>query len=203
MDLPARLSRRLQQGVLPGRAAQARFEPQLSYGRHFGPAPEDARRAAVLMLLFPDGNQWRLPLVLRPMTLAAHGGQIGLPGGAVDPGESSDQAALRELQEELGVPPDGVQLLGQLTQLYVYGTHFLVTPWLAWTPQRPQFVPCSAEVDEVVEASLSQLADPGAVGTFHRELRGITFSAPCISLAGHCLWGATAMMLAELVELAR
>src|SRR5687768_9711616 len=112
LDLPARLSQLLREGTLPGRAAQAKFEPQLSYGRHFGPAPDNARLAAVMILLFPDGEDWRLPLVLRPVSLTAHGGQIGLPGGAVDPGESSDQAALRELTEELGVGAEGVELLG-------------------------------------------------------------------------------------------
>jgi 8-oxo-dGTP pyrophosphatase MutT (NUDIX family) len=174
----------------------------LSYGRHYGPAPEDARVAAVLMLLFPEGGEWRLPLVLRPVSLSAHGGQIGLPGGAVDAGETSDQAALRELMEELGVPAADVQLLGPLTQLYVYGTHFLVTPWLAWTAKRPQFVPCSAEVDQVLEVSLAELADSALSGTYYRQIRGIAFSAPCICIGEHCLWGATAMMLAELAALA-
>ena len=65
-DLPTRLAEYLRRGQLPGRAAQARFEPQLSYGRHFGPVPDDARKAAVMMLLFPDAGDWRLPLVLRP-----------------------------------------------------------------------------------------------------------------------------------------
>jgi 8-oxo-dGTP pyrophosphatase MutT (NUDIX family) len=197
-SIPLQLSRRVRDGRLPGRAAQARFEPQLSYGRHFGPAPDDVRQAAVMMLLFPQADDWRLPLVLRPANLAHHAGQIGLPGGMVEPGESSFPAALRELEEELGVPPRHVQQIGSLSTLYVYGTNFLVTPWLAWTHERPQFRPSAAEVDEVVELSLADLVDHQRVGRFHRQIRGISFSAPALCIGEHCVWGATAMMLAEL-----
>src|SRR5690606_9786945 len=117
IQLPEQLARRLQQGQLPGRKAQARFEPLLSYGRHFGPPRYDARPAAVIALLFPAEGDWHLPLVLRPARLAAHGGQIGLPGGVVEPGESAQQAALRELEEELGVPPGAVHTIGELSPL--------------------------------------------------------------------------------------
>jgi 8-oxo-dGTP pyrophosphatase MutT (NUDIX family) len=201
LTTPEQLALRLRQGDLPGRAAQARFEPQLSYGRHLGPPPDDARAAAVIMLLFPEAADWRLPLVLRPASLAHHAGQIGLPGGVVEVGETSDQAALRELQEEIGVPPASVQMIGQLSPLYVYGTNFLVSPWLAWTPQRPVFCPCAAEVDEVLEISLNQLTDERHIGRYHRQLRGIAFSAPALCIGEHCIWGATAMMLAELAAI--
>ena len=187
-DLPEQLALHLAQGNLPGRAAQVRFEPHLSYGRHFGPAPVEARAAAVVVLLFPEADQWRFPLVLRPASLAHHGGQIGLPGGVVETGETSDQAALRELQEEIGVPPAGVRLIGQLSPLYVYGTNFLVSPWLAWTAQRPEIRPCAAEVDEVLEISLHQLADESHIGRYHRQLRGVSFSAPALCIGEHCVW---------------
>ncbi len=78
-DLPSRLIERLRKAPLPGRAAQVRFEPQLSYGRHFGPPASDARLAAVLMLLFPDDGDWRLPLVLRPRTWLPMAGRSACP----------------------------------------------------------------------------------------------------------------------------
>jgi 8-oxo-dGTP pyrophosphatase MutT (NUDIX family) len=150
------------------------------------------------MLLYPDEIAWRLPLVLRPATLAAHGGQIGLPGGVVEESETSAQAALRELEEELGVSAECVQLIGELSPLYVYGTNFLISPWLSWTTSRPLFRPSAAEVDELLEISLADLVDRQRVGRFHRQIRGITFSAPALCIGEHCVWGATAMMLAEL-----
>jgi hypothetical protein len=82
--------------------------------------------------------------------------------------------------------------------LYVYGTNFLVSPWLAWTSVRPAFSPCAEEVDEVLELSLNDLIDRQRVGRFHRQIRGISFSAPALCIGKHCVWGATAMMLAEL-----
>ena len=100
-EMPERLAARLMQKSLPGRAAQRRFEPSLCYSRHFGPPTIRARAAAVLALLYPHEGQWHLPLTVRPATLVAHAGQISLPGGAVDPGETGPQAALRELEEEL------------------------------------------------------------------------------------------------------
>lgn len=200
-ELPDLLTARLRRDPMPGRTAQARFEPGLSYGRHFGPAPDDARAAAVMMLLFPDAATWRLPLVLRPASLAHHAGQIGLPGGVVETGEASDQAARRELEEEIGVPAESVRMIGRLTPLYIYGTNFLVSPWLGWTDARPRFHPSPDEVDEVIELSLPELADSRHAGRYHREFRGITFSAPAICIGEHCIWGATAMMLAELADL--
>ena len=198
-DLPQRLAERLKQ-PLPGRAAQARFEPELGYGRHFAP-PRDARRAAVVMLVYRRGGAWRLPLVLRPSTLTSHGGQIGLPGGVIEPGEADHEAALRELHEELGIEPASVELLGSLSPLYVFVSNFVVTPWVAWSRVEPEFAASPAEVAEVLDVPLGHLLDKVGVGRYRREVRGLKFTAPCISFEDHCIWGATAMMLAELIEL--
>ena len=97
-DLPARLAARLKQ-PLPGWAAQARYQPELSFGRHLGPAPSDAKPAAVLILLYPNGGRWHVPLTLRSAHLPDHAGQVSLPGGLIEPGEDSRQAALREFTE--------------------------------------------------------------------------------------------------------
>ena len=198
-DLPSRLAGQLQ-GALPGRKAQARFEPELGFGRHFAPSP-DAREAAVVMLLYRDGGVWKLPLVLRPATLSSHGGQIGLPGGAIEPGELCQQAALRELHEELGIEPAEVELLGRPSPLFVFVSNFLVTPWLACHRGQPQFRPNADEVEEVLEVPLVHLLDPSQLGRYRREFRGLTFTAPSISFEDHCIWGATAMMLGELIVL--
>src|SRR5476651_2102077 len=95
-DLPKRLAEALAQRNA-ARHEGRRFAPGLSYGRHFGPAPITARRAAVMVLLFRRGGCWHIPLTQRPSTLLRHGGQISLPGGTIEPGESSAEAAAREL----------------------------------------------------------------------------------------------------------
>lgn len=199
---PNQLAQRLTE-PLPGHHAQNRMEPELSYGRHCGPAPQTARQAAVMMLLYPDEGRWYLPLTLRPKHLPDHAGQISLPGGSIDAGETSREAALRELHEELGIEESEVSLLGQLSPLYVWGTNFLVTPWVGATSVRPTWIPSEDEVAEVLEVPLAHLADPANVfqHAFHR--RGIHFTAPHYEFQSHRIWGATAMMLAELVEIAR
>jgi 8-oxo-dGTP pyrophosphatase MutT (NUDIX family) len=198
-DLPERLAARLMKEPLPGRAAQRRFEPSLCYGRHFGPATVRAKPAAVLVLLYPHQDEWHLPLTVRPSTLMPHGGQISLPGGSVEQGETSPQAALRELQEELGAGEEGIELLGGLSPLYVYVSQFLVTPWVAAVHRRPEWAPSPYEVAELLEVPLSRLLDPATHGRHTRRQRSVEYSAPHFLWQRHRIWGATSMILSELL----
>lgn len=187
---------------LPGRDGQRRFEPDLGFGRHFGPPPHDARPAAVTILLYPgDDGRLRVPLTVRPAEMTAHGGQISLPGGSIDPHETDEAAALRELFEELAVSPAEVRSLGRLSPLYIFGTNFLVQPWLATCDRRPAFVPNPAEVAELLEPSLAELCAPTAWGRHGRSVRGIRAEVPHIQIGEHRVWGATAMILGEFMTL--
>jgi 8-oxo-dGTP pyrophosphatase MutT (NUDIX family) len=200
---------------LPGPAAQARFAPELSFGRHFAAPPESARRAAVVALLYPSAIEpvidgvdvrkacshlagWRLPLIVRPAHLEHHAGQIGLPGGMIEPNESPTEAALRELHEELGVPRHEVEILGQLSRLYVYVSNNYVSSCVAVAARAPTFILNVDEVAEVVELPLSCLLDSGRIATEIREQRGVRFQAPYLAFGSHHIWGATAMILGEL-----
>ncbi|HEV3344191.1 MAG TPA: CoA pyrophosphatase [Pirellulales bacterium] len=198
-DLPQALAARLAAGPLPGRAVQRQLEPGLCYGRHFGPPTYRAREAAVVALVYPHAGEWHLPFTVRPATLPAHAGQISLPGGAVEPGEATGQAALRELDEELGVRPGEVSLLGALSPIYVFVSEYLVTPWVAAIDARPQFRPSADEVSELLEVPLSHLIDPSHRGRHTRRQRGIELSVPHFLWGRHRIWGATAMILSELV----
>jgi len=198
-DLPQRLIRRLER-PLPARPAQRRFAPSLGYGRHHGPAPYDARSAAVLMLLyFQEG--WRLPMTLRPDTLPSHAGQVSFPGGMVDPGETAEQAAVRELEEEVGVPREAVRVLGRLTPLYVWASNFCVTPVLGVTETAPRFVPNPDEVAEVIDVPLATIVDRAHHGEHVIRRRALVFRAPHIEVEGQIVWGASCMMLGELAAL--
>lgn len=199
-DLPARLGGQLA-GPLPGRAAQIEFEVELSYGRHFGPPAADAWPATVLVLLYQVDGHWHLPLTVRPATMVVHAGQISLPGGRVEAGETGRQAVLRELEEELGVDQSAVELIGPLSPLYLFATNYWVMPWLGWCPERPTLKPDAREVAEVVELPLEQLLLPAGRGKHRRRHGGVALSAPHFRWGPHRIWGTTAMILAELAAL--
>jgi 8-oxo-dGTP pyrophosphatase MutT (NUDIX family) len=200
-DLPERLAAALRKNRPTHADDSRRFAPELSYGRHFGPAPATARPAAVIALLFRRGGRWHLPLTQRPDHLR-HGGQISLPGGIVEPGESAADAAIRELVEELGarVPCD---MLGQLQDCYVYASDFQITPWLAATTHEMNWLPQAQEVERVVELPLDVLLDRHAIHSMKIERGPLTFLAPCYRFGQDRIWGATAIILAELAGLLR
>ncbi len=169
--------------------------PTLAYGRHQGPPRADARRTAVLFLLYPNHDQWHLPLTRRQPHLVHHGGQVSLPGGALEPGESPREAAVRETVEELGVAATDLHLLGTLAPLYVFNSNFLVEPWVAFSELPLEFEPNEEEVAEIIELPLSALlANPGGPSvTIQRG--GLQFSAPCFHWQDAQIWGATRILL--------
>jgi len=199
-DLPDRLRHRLAR-PLPGIAAQRRFAPELSYGRHFVSAMADARPAAVSVLLYRRGDEWLLPLTVRPATMLHHGGQISLPGGQVDNGEASVDAARRELHEELDVRSAGLDVLGELSPIYLYGSNFTVSPWLLIATMPVHFTPSPDEVSELIELPLAYLLDRSNYGTHVLRKFGVEFEAPHITFGEHRIWGATSMILGELASI--
>jgi 8-oxo-dGTP pyrophosphatase MutT (NUDIX family) len=183
------------------RAAWSTFAPELTYGRHLMPAPPHARRAAVLVLLYREVGGIRLPLIERVMDHTVHSGQVSFPGGAIDEDESPEAAAVRELEEELGVASSSVQLCGRLTPMYIYASNFLVTPCVAVTSGRPDFRLNEAEVASLLELPVDVLRDPSVRGAHEVCRRGLVFRAPHLEFLGRRIWGATSMMLAELLTL--
>jgi len=197
-DLPAQLSTRLRH-PLPGWSAHAPFQPELSFGRHRGPAPGGARPAAVLVLLYPRDGAWHVPMILRPAHMVDHANQVSLPGGTIEAGEDSREAALRELCEELGVPTDGIDVLGELSPLYLFASNFQVAPWVGAVRTLPKWQPNAHEVEQLLEVPLAHLVAPENRSFVTRRQRGLTFQAPCFDWQEHRIWGATSMVLAELV----
>jgi 8-oxo-dGTP pyrophosphatase MutT (NUDIX family) len=139
---------------------------------------------------------------VRHSALGKHGGQISLAGGSVDVDETTAAAALRELEEELGVR-EGVEMVGELAETYVYVSNFRVAPWLAVTRSIPQWRPHDREVERVVEMPLAALFDEKCVGSTTIERGPVVFRAPCLRVGEDCVWGATSIILGQLTGVLR
>ncbi|MDQ3071562.1 MAG: CoA pyrophosphatase [Acidobacteriota bacterium] len=189
---------------LPGASAHLRLVAKPPRGGwEAGVVPDTARVAAALALIYPDGTgRMRIPLTLRTSTLPHHAGQISLPGGSVDAGETIEQAALREAHEEIGVDPARVRVLGRLSAIHVLVSNFGLHPVLAVTDARPDFSAHAPEVDRIIEIDVARLCDASCLRTGVRMRDGVTVSYPYFDLEDTQVWGATAMVLAEIAALA-
>ncbi len=230
-DLAARLKQ-----PLPGAEAQLKMSPRHPRARPLTKdAPADVRHAAALILLFPNDAGTKVPaydpkvpaydptvsadkgfsfvLTLRRDDLLHHPGQISLPGGGIDEDEMPEAASLREAEEEIGVDPSTVRILGALTPLYVMVSGFVVTPFVGVVDARPDFRPHAREVAAILEVPVSQLTDPARRMWGNRTREGYLIEFPYFDVedvahrslgeggSSHQVWGATAMMLSEFVEL--
>jgi 8-oxo-dGTP pyrophosphatase MutT (NUDIX family) len=196
--LPETLAARLTQ-PLPGPMVGTRFEPSPRLGRRYDQPPHDAKQSAVLALIYPHEDCWHLPLTLRPSHLPLHPSQICLPGGALEPGENGPQGAVREFHEEMGGMDVPIELLGRLSTIYVNASNFIIEPWVGIAPRRPQWTPSEVEVEAVLEVPLAHLLDPANFGSHARQHQGLTYEAPHFAWQTHQIWGATCMILGELV----
>lgn len=189
---------------LPGICAQIKMAPQPRPGWNPDFAiPPDCREGGVLILLYPRTDQLHFVLTRRTETVRSHKGQISLPGGAREEDESLVQTALRETCEELGVPFGGTEVIGRLSALYTPPSNYCIHPFVAYRPSAPAFRPDPVEVAEVLEVPLALLLDPSIRRSeywsdprFESPRR-----VPFFDIHGQVVWGATAMILSELVAL--
>ncbi len=158
------------------------------------------RSSAVLLPLFPHEGTIYTALIRRPAYDGMHSGQLALPGGKVEEGDSSnEQTALRETEEEVGVKIARENVFGALTPVYIPVSNFLVHPFVAKIKERPIWIPDNHEVDSVIEFPISHLLDPSLKDRRRIVIgKNLFMDVPCYIINEQVLWGATAMIFSEL-----
>ena len=189
---------------LPGLDAHLKMAPQPRPGWNPNFAlPPDCRQGGVLILLYTRADRLHFVLTRRTQTVRSHKGQISLPGGKREDDESLVETALLETCEELSVPPAGTDVIGRLSTLYTPPSNYCIHPFVAHRSITPTFRPDPVEVAEVLEVPLTTLLDPANRRVEHwsdpryESLRRVPF----FDIHGQVVWGATAMILSELVTL--
>ncbi len=161
------------------------------------------KESAVLILFYPHQNNIYTVFIKRPKYPGVHSGQIAFPGGKYEE-EDFDltQTALREAQEEIGINPNQVTVLGNLTNLFIPPSNFNVLPVVGYTYSKPNFIPEAQEVDEIIEVNINQLTDP-----LNKQFREILHrnqtkvKVPAYYINDLVIWGATAMIINELIDI--
>jgi 8-oxo-dGTP pyrophosphatase MutT (NUDIX family) len=187
---------------LPGLISHERMVPPERRPNLWDPFPENRKTSAVLVSLFQRNEELHTTLILRPSYNGVHSKQIAFPGGKTEESDPSfTHTALREAEEEVGIPVHLPRVLGELTRLYIPPSKFEVVPILSTLNEIPIWRPDPTEVDQILELPLSDLRRPNA---FQMSIRPTSFGpveVPAFIWKEHIIWGATAMILNELLDL--
>ena len=164
-----------------------------------------ARNASVLIALFDENNETYLSFIRRASTLRAHSGEIAFPGGAADVSDVSPiVTALREAQEEIGLAPTRVEVLGIMAPVFTVVSNFLITPVVAFLPEGPGTLQLQlSEVEEIIFLPLQGLADPSIYHTEQWLREDVSHTVYFFDYGTYRIWGATARMLTMLLDLLR
>jgi len=190
--------------ALPGVAAQKKMAPRPINLKRFEEDMENpAKPSAVLILLYPIENDIHLALMKRPTYPGVHSGQMSFPGGKKEISDGSlMETALRETEEEIGVVRSNIKIIGQLTDIFIIVSNYKVTPFVGTIDYKPDFTPDPREVEGLLNVNLSLLLNPK-----NQSIKKMIFgkneiiNSPYYNVQGNVVWGATAMIISELLEL--
>lgn len=200
------LQERLAKVPLPGHEAHFKMAHAV---RRADPNPDPAstRDAAILITFFEKNpGDWHLVMIRRTASPRQdkHAGQIAFPGGKMDPGDRDLMyTALREAEEEVALDLTAIDVLGQLSPLYITVSRFMVHPFVAYSWTTPLLTRQEREIEEILELPFKAFLDPDSRQETRINLgSGIVLNhVPAFQIQGHIIWGATAMILSELIEI--
>ncbi len=186
--------------ILPGSKAQYKMAPELRLENRHG----YYQNAAVMILLYIRTGAWHTVLMKRPEYAGAHSNQISLPGGKSEEGDASlEKTALREVREETGLDDNRIRILGNLSRLHIPVSGIEVLPVVGFYPEEPDFQPDPSEVAYLIEVSLEDLLNPRNTSEKFRTLMCKLVRVPYYIIGKEQVWGATAMILSEFLEVIR
>jgi len=188
---------------LPGVDAHLRLAPEIRINDlKTGQPPAHAMESAVLIILYPFHERLHTVVILRNEYDGAHSGQISLPGGkAEDSDKDFENTALREAREEIGIIPADMEIIGQLSRFYVRPSNFIIYPFIAYSAQRPEFQPDPFEVQKVIEIDIfKDISYENIVNQTLTFKNNMQVTAPGFQIGGEFMWGATAMIFSELLQ---
>jgi 8-oxo-dGTP pyrophosphatase MutT (NUDIX family) len=157
-------------------------------------------QGAVMLLLYNKNHNLNILLIKRQDNLRYHPGQISFPGGTHEGTETFFETALRETHEEVGIEPDNLEILGNLNSVYIPPSDFVVYPFVSWHNSLPICTPCHNEVAEIIEVPINEFFKDGSRRLETRTNNGSEITVPYFRIREHKVWGATAMILSELLE---
>jgi 8-oxo-dGTP pyrophosphatase MutT (NUDIX family) len=188
---------------LPGRPVQfemTNIRRELDYV-----VPEDARKAGVMLLLYPADNQLHTMFIVRTSKNPndPHSGQVSFPGGKLEESDESLMAcALRETEEEVGIPRNTIEVLGKLTPLYIPVSNFDVHPFVGFLPEIPSFILQETEVKSIIQLPVEHFTTPSVKGKTTITVHHFTMeNVPYFEAEGKKIWGATSMILNEFLAI--
>lgn len=191
---------------LPGEAAHRKLAPMIRIKElsDIDMSQVQPQKAGVMAVFYPGTEGFtQLVLILRKSYKGVHSNQIGFPGGRVeDVDRDLEETALRETEEEVGIPRNEIQVIKKLSELYIPPSNFSVQPFLGIVEKYPSMVPQETEVEEILEVRLSDFLDDRNIITQNLSTSyAKNIDVPAYKLNGHVVWGATGMMLSEIREL--
>lgn len=198
--LPEHISHLLK-AELPGKRSHLKMVPP---GRELVVNDQDidlVRYSSVLLLLFPEDGQIYTCLIKRNASMRHHPGQISFPGGQTEEGESPEVTALREAQEEIGISPLDVQLLGRLSELYVSVSRYTIFPYVGWMSHKPDFRLNRDEAEKLLLLPVRQFQKKPEIKQMLMSTSFGVMEVPCYLFEEEIIWGATAMILTEFFDL--
>lgn len=188
---------------LPGVEAHLKLAPEMRVNDlKEGKTPAHAIESAILILLYPLNYRLHTAVILRNEYDGVHSGQISFPGGKAEPAEFDFiDTALREAEEEVGISPTEVEVVGQLSPFYVRPSNFVVYPVVGFMPVRPEFHPDASEVQRIIEIDIyKELIFNNIISRTLTFKNNYQVDAPGFEVGGEFLWGATAMIVSELLH---